>query len=83
MRTPAMYYDDQTRRFNVLSGLIFGTVLGAGLALIAAPARGGPARRSLRRSARAAGGGMAAVGGRLREQLRKALPDAPRRGRGR
>jgi gas vesicle protein len=32
-----MYYDDETRRFNFLSGLLFGAVLGAGLALIAAP----------------------------------------------
>ncbi len=32
-----MYYDDGTRRFNFLSGLLFGAVLGAGLALIASP----------------------------------------------
>jgi hypothetical protein len=29
-----MYYDDQARRFNFVSGLLFGTVLGAGLALL-------------------------------------------------
>lgn len=34
---PPMYYDDETRRFNFLSGLLFGAVLGAGLGLIAAP----------------------------------------------
>ena len=32
-----MYYDDETRRFNFLSGLLIGAVLGAALALIASP----------------------------------------------
>ena len=56
-----MYYDDETRRFNFLSGLLFGAVLGAGLALIAAPqepvralrsrARGRKTRKTLRKRA--------------------------------
>jgi hypothetical protein len=29
-----MYYDDSARRLNLLSGFVFGTVLGAGLALL-------------------------------------------------
>jgi len=29
-----MYYDDEARRFNFLSGLLLGTVLGTGLALL-------------------------------------------------
>ncbi len=32
-----MYYDDSSRRLNLLSGLVFGTVLGAGLALLFVP----------------------------------------------
>lgn len=32
-----MYYDDEARRFNFLSGLVLGAVLGTGLALAAAP----------------------------------------------
>lgn len=32
-----MYYDDEARRFNFMSGLLFGGVLGAGLALLVAP----------------------------------------------
>jgi hypothetical protein len=35
--TVSMYYDDEARRFNFLSGLTLGTVLGAGLALLMAP----------------------------------------------
>lgn len=34
-----MYYEDQSRRFNVLSGILFGTVIGAGIALLAGPLR--------------------------------------------
>ncbi|MDP9348234.1 MAG: YtxH domain-containing protein [Gemmatimonadota bacterium] len=34
-----MYYDDQARRFNLFSGLFAGVVLGAGIALLLAPAR--------------------------------------------
>ncbi len=33
----SMYYDDQARRFNLLSGLLAGVVLGAGIALLLAP----------------------------------------------
>jgi hypothetical protein len=32
-----MYYDDSTRRLNLLSGLVFGAALGAGLALLLLP----------------------------------------------
>jgi hypothetical protein len=32
-----MYYDDEGRRFNVVTGLLFGTLLGAGLALLVTP----------------------------------------------
>ncbi len=29
-----MYYDDQGRRYNLLSGFVFGALLGAGLGLL-------------------------------------------------
>jgi hypothetical protein len=32
-----MYYDDTTRRMNLLSGLVLGAALGAGLALLLLP----------------------------------------------
>jgi hypothetical protein len=46
-----MYYEDQSRRFNVLSGLLFGTVIGTGIALLAGPLRNFelPRRRPNRR----------------------------------
>ena len=35
-----MYYNDEARRFNFLSGLLCGSVLGAGLAMLVAPQKG-------------------------------------------
>lgn len=32
-----MYYDDEARRFNFLSGFLLGAALGTGLALLAVP----------------------------------------------
>jgi hypothetical protein len=32
-----MYYDDEGRTFNLISGLLFGGLLGAGLTLLALP----------------------------------------------
>ena len=58
MRFPAdgMYYDDSTRRLNLLSGLVFGTVLGAGLALLFLPdAQLDTGRRVVVRAARSLG----------------------------
>jgi hypothetical protein len=53
-----MYYEDQSRRINVLSGLFAGTVLGVGLALLIQPEP--PRRRVTRRLRAAALGGAAA-----------------------
>lgn len=47
-----MYYDDQARRFNLLSGLVFGAVLGAGIALLLPEGSGSRTRTRLRRTAR-------------------------------
>jgi hypothetical protein len=52
-----MYYEDQSRRINVLSGLFAGTVLGVGLALLIQPDP--PRRRVARRTAAAGLGGAA------------------------
>ncbi|CAN5758634.1 hypothetical protein BH23GEM8_BH23GEM8_11270 [soil metagenome] len=52
-----MYYDDEARRFNFVSGLILGSVLGAGLAFFARPRERLTKPRRLRRGyARARGG---------------------------
>jgi gas vesicle protein len=32
-----MYYDDEARRFNFVSGLLLGAILGTGVALLARP----------------------------------------------
>jgi hypothetical protein len=34
-----MYYEDQARRFNLLSGFLVGTVLGAGIGLLSGSLR--------------------------------------------
>ena len=34
-----MYYDDEARRFNFVSGILFGAVLGTGIGLLMAPSR--------------------------------------------
>ena len=48
-----MYYDDSSKRRNLLTGLVFGTLLGAGLALLFAPGEGvGEKARYVVRSAR-------------------------------
>ena len=48
-----MHYDDRSKRYNLLSGLVFGAVLGAGLALLLAPSAP-KARRGARVAGRAA-----------------------------
>ena len=61
-----MYYDDEGRRFNLLSGLLFGTLLGAGVTLLLAPQRGRtrvpperpPAGGGKKRARAATGGGL-------------------------
>lgn len=51
-----MIYDDSSRRRNLLTGLVFGAVLGAGLALLFAPGEGvGERARYVLRSTRRLG----------------------------
>jgi len=44
-----MYYEDQKNRFNFISGLVIGALVGAGIALLAAPASGKRTRRQMLR----------------------------------
>jgi hypothetical protein len=75
-----MYYDDQSRRFNVVSGLVCGAVLGAGLALAFAPAR--RARAALvSAAARELGRGAAQRIGGLRQGVSGLADGAARAGR--
>ncbi len=45
-----MQYEDETRQYNFLSGLMLGTLLGIGAALLARPVRGRLLPRRGRRS---------------------------------
>jgi gas vesicle protein len=67
-----MYYDDEARRFNFLSGLLLGGVLGAGLALVASPQRRRNPRH-LRSGYRSARGGAESGYAQLREGVSAAL----------
>ena len=67
-----MYYDDQAKRFNLVSGLLCGTVLGAGVGLLLISGRVGGRRegratRTLRKSAATA---LEGVRDRVREGVR-------------
>jgi len=44
-----MYYEDNSRGVNFLTGLVLGTVLGMGVALLMAPQSGRRMRRSIGR----------------------------------
>lgn len=63
-----MYYDEAPKRFNLLSGLACGALLGAGIALLLAPR---PSRklRKLRRRAAELGDRTAKAGGRAAREL--------------
>lgn len=63
-----MYYDDEARRFNFMSGLVFGSVLGAGLALLASPQNRVRMPGRKRRSSKL----RKQLGGQNLEQLKKA-----------
>lgn len=74
-----MYYEDESRRFNLASGLLSGAVLGAGIALLLLPDRSRV--RRIRRAARGAGRTAARRAGELREDLGYTLQDTVRAGR--
>ena len=74
-----MYYEDESRRFNLASGLLSGAVLGAGIALLLLPDRSGA--RRIRRAARGIGRTAARRAGELREDLADTVEDTVRAGR--
>lgn len=77
-----MYYDDQARRFNFVSGLAVGALLGTGLALLLRPARTvSPARRIGAESARLGGAAMDGWN-ELRGQVAKSIRTGRKRMRG-
>ena len=75
-----MYYDDEGRTFNLATGLLFGTLLGAGLALLVTPQRRLPDTRGVRRTARrirkSTGGAMGSLGEKLMESVAASIADA-------
>lgn len=70
-----MIYDDEARRFNFVSGLVCGAVLGAGLAMLVGPQKRLPARlkRTTRSLAGRAAGGLEGVRGMVRDTVEDAL----------
>jgi hypothetical protein len=69
-----MYYDEQTRQFNLASGLVLGALLGAGLTLALLP-RPEPQPRTLLRQASSAvrKPALRALGSTARASLTEAL----------
>lgn len=76
-----MYYDDAARRFNFVSGLVFGAVLGAGVALLLAPQdrvrRSTGLERSTRRLRRRAGRGFERIRDGVEDSLAAARAATP------
>jgi len=70
-----MYYDDEVRRFNFISGFVLGTALGAGLTLlIGAGSVKRPARR-LRTAAKRARRRYEPAARRLGRELREPMAE--------
>src|SRR5690606_31735740 len=76
-----MHYDDEARRFNFISGLVCGVILGSGLALIVSPRAPRPpriGRSRLRRTVRRSRGRYAPRFEQLRDELAKVRTSAQR-----
>ena len=77
-----MYYEDQSRRFNLVSGLLSGAVLGAGVALLLRPVDRGPVER-VRRTAGRVGRTASRRWEELGDDLRDTVRTSVRAGRSR
>ena len=73
-----MHYDDEARRFNFISGLACGVVLGSGLALIASPRNTRTAPGRLRKVVKRSSRRYAPEFDRLRNELEKVKTGAQR-----
>ncbi|CAN5612848.1 hypothetical protein BH23GEM6_BH23GEM6_27050 [soil metagenome] len=76
-----MYYDDEARRFNFVSGLLLGSFLGAGLALVARPPKRFRKPRRIRSGYSRARGGAARLTGGVADALSAAVHLTQRVGR--
>lgn len=78
-----MYYDDEARRFNFVSGLLLGGVLGVVFALIGRPALPSGKRRPLRdgyrRARSGASSGLSRLSGGVADVVAAARSAVPRR----
>ncbi len=78
-----MDYDDDARLFNFVTGLVFGAVLGAGIALVMAPSSGKRTRRRIQRAAgdlrHSATDRWDDIADEVRERVEEALDGAKRR----
>gem|GEM_PF-3227274 len=76
-----MYYDDEARRFNFVSGILLGSILGAGLALVARPQKRFRKPRHIRSGYSRARSGAGRLSGGVSDALSAAVEVAQRAGR--
>jgi len=70
-----MYYDDEARRFNFISGFVLGTALGAGLTLLIGAGSVKKDARRLRTAARRARRRYEPIARRLGRELREPMSE--------
>lgn len=68
-----MYYDDEARRFNFISGLLLGAILGTGIGLLATPAMPKKTPTHLRDGAGSLRDGAVRASNRARDESERGL----------